>query len=249
MLKNHWFRGLLILTLCGTCLVVFPLMYPQVLFAYKVEQGNLSIRSDYPVPAEEGTFILSEISKRLDTSPLKLPQEPMQLYIPHEGSWRMNWVWIIPPKEVGGFVVVPFTGRHAFLSGADYTTNELIAPTGYRPLPPRTLSYYGVHELTHVVIARKVGAFSFYEIPVWINEGLADYAALSGASAADLYAAIGEGEADRDTINDHGFYAPYRLLVTYFLEEEGWSVDQLLESRMPLEEAREVVFSNLRGQQ
>lgn len=35
----------------------------------------------------------------------------------------------------------------------------------------------------------------------------------------------------------YGAYPHYRLLVTYFLERRGWTIEQLLHSRLPETEA------------
>ena len=35
----------------------------------------------------------------------------------------------------------------------------------------------------------------------------------------------------------YGSYPRYRLLVTFFLEKQGWSVDQLLKTRLTEDEA------------
>ena len=83
-------------------------------------------------------------------------------------------------------------------------------------------------------------------MPVWVREGIADYVAMPPESAATLFSKIGERDADLAMMRAYGVYAPYRLLVTYFLEEAGWSIDQLLASDLTLEEAREIVFEELR---
>ena len=230
------------------CLVILPLVYPQSLFAYKVNMGNLSVYSDQAIPQSEAEAFLGQIKHRLDNSPFQVGALRMQIYIANT-AWRRSWLWLIPPNTAGGFVVVPLTGHHAFFSGADFKTNELIAPSGYRTQPPRTLVYYGAHELTHVATAAKVGWTNFYRTPVWVKEGIADYVALPSETAAELYLKIGEREADLEMMKTHGVYAPYRLLVTYFLEESGWTIDQLLDCRLTFEEAQAIVFESLREQQ
>lgn len=39
----------------------------------------------------------------------------------------------------------------------------------------------------------------------------------------------------------YGSYPRYRLLVTYFIEKQGWSVDQLLQTRLTEEEATAIM--------
>jgi hypothetical protein len=47
--------------------------------------------------------------------------------------------------------------------------------------PPRTLSYYLIHEITHLMVADRVGAVGIVRMPRWVNEGFADYVALGPA--------------------------------------------------------------------
>ena len=119
------------------------------------------------------------------------------------------------------------------------------ARLAFRPEPPRTLAYYGAHELTHVVVAELVGPLRFYLMPNWVREGLPDYAAFPPETAVSLYAQIGERERDSAMIRDHGVYAHYRLLVAYFLDA-GWSVEDLLDTDMAFEEAQAMAFEGLR---
>ena len=246
MLKNVWVRSAAILFGLSLLFVIFPIVYPEPLFAYKAEYKNLSIHADRPIPEAEGIRVLVEIKERLDASPIQVGDLSMKLFVANT-SWRRNWLWIIAPSMAGGFVAVPGSGNSAFLSGADFMTNELIAPSGYRPHPPRTLVYYGAHELTHVAMAEIVDPVSFYRMPEWIREGIADYVGLPRENASSLYAKIGENEPDIDMMRTHGVYAPYRLLVTYFVDEAGWSIDQLLESELSLEEAQAIAFGALKG--
>lgn len=248
MYKKTWAKRCLALLGLFICLVILPLVYPQSLFAYKVEMGNLSVYSDQPIPQSEAEVLLGQIKQRLDHSRIQVGTLPMQIYIANTG-WRRSWLWLIPPDMAGGFVVVPLTRHHAFFSGADFNTNELIAPSGYRTQPPRTLVYYGAHELTHVATAEKVGWVEFYRTSVWVKEGIADYVALPSETAVELYLKIGERKADLEMMKTHGVYAPYRLLVTYFLEEAGWTIDQLLDCRLTFEEAQAIAFESLRVQQ
>ena len=39
----------------------------------------------------------------------------------------------------------------------------------------------------------------------------------------------------------YGFYPRYRLLVRFFIERKGWSVDQVLQTRLSEDEAVELM--------
>ncbi len=82
-------------------------------------------------------------------------------------------------------------------------------------------------------------------MPKWIREGLPDYVAMPKQSAASLYNKIGQRDADLAMIKAHGAYPPYRLLVTYFLDQAHWTLDQLMASNLTLNQARAIAFKAL----
>lgn len=228
--------------------VALPLVYPAPLFAYHVAYDNLDIFSDMQIPTEKANNILKQVQLKLSTSPIQIDNIPMQIYIANT-TWRRHWLWIVRPNNPGGFIVAPFTRNHAFLSGADFETNELISPSGYRTQPPRTIAYFAIHELTHTMTYKKVGLLRFFLMPKWIKEGIADYVAMPEENAFSLFAKIGERDADLSMMKSYGVYAPYRLLIAYLLEEEEWSIEQLLNSKLTLQEARSHIFNKLKSYQ
>jgi len=243
--KRRWFKaGGLVLGLFSI-VIIFPLCFPKALFAHSVVHNRLSVYSDRPIPEELGKVFLQQIEDRLNASPLQSDDKEMQVFVANNELLR-KWLWLVVPSNAGGFVLKPLTRRHTFFSGADFEANTLIGPSGYRPAPPRDLAYYGAHELTHVATGEKVGWLRLHLMPRWVREGLADYVAMPLESAKSLYAKIGEQNADLDMMNEYGVYAPFRLLVTYFLEEQNWTVDQLLASNLSLREARSIAFQKLR---
>jgi hypothetical protein len=223
-----------------------PLAFPGPMFGYGVDYADLSVYSDAPLPAAEVRSWLGEVQALLEASPLRYEGEPTRIYIAGS-TWRWRSLWLVHRGgQVGGFAVPLLSTRHMFLSGADFSTLELIAPNGRRMPPPRTLTYYAAHELAHVLTARQFGAVRSYTIPQWMKEGIADYVALPSESAAGLYSRIGERDPDLSMINEHGVYAPFRLLVTYFLEDAGWTLDRLVASDLSLDAARAIAFGALR---
>ncbi len=225
--------------------IAFPLVFPAPLFAHSVALGSLSVHSDQPLPEKQALLFLQQVQERLDQSPVRFPAQKMQIYVANT-KWRRNWLWLAIPKGAGGFVAAPFTRWHTFLSGADFKEGLLIGPTGYRPYAPRTLVYYGAHELTHTTMSKKLGWLRWQLMPEWVKEGLPDYVALPHESTQTLYGKIGEHSADLAMMKAHGVYAPYRLLVSYFLEEKGWTIEKLMASNLTLSQARTIAFRALR---
>jgi len=240
----RWLKRLLLTAIALAAFVAAPLVMPAPLFAYGLKHGNLSVHSDRPIHHDQAKEILAKVQTHLNRLPGLLDNKPMQIYSTH-AKWRHDWIWVLPANWAAGFVAVPFTRRHAFIAGADFSTNELIKPEGNRPFPPRTLVYYSTHELTHVATYQKVGWFRFVAMPEWVREGVADYVAMPPEKAEILYQKIGRQKSNSAITTAHGYYAPYRLLVAYFLENKNWTIEQLMASDLTFQQARSIVFKEL----
>ena len=240
---KKWIKNSFAAILAIATFIALPLIFPAPLFAYGIVHQNLSVHAARPIPEREGKAFLAEVHRRLGRFPQLRGNQTMQIYIANKG-WRQNWLWIIA-RKAGGFVAPPATRTHTYFSGADFQTNELIAPTGYRPKPPRTLAYYGTHELSHVTMAKKLGWVRFHLMPLWVREGLPDYIAMPPETAKALYRKIGQNDASLPMMKSYGVYAPYRLLVAYFLEHENWSLEKLMASDLSLSQARAIAFKSL----
>jgi hypothetical protein len=59
--------------------------------------------------------------------------------------------------------------------------------------------------------------------------------------------ALGERPVDVRIIPTYGSYPRYRLLVTYFIEKKGWSVEQLLQTRLSLDDALATMSADEKG--
>jgi hypothetical protein len=60
-------------------------------------------------------------------------------------------------------------------------------------------------------------------------------------SFEELRDALGDRPVDIPMMMKYGSYPRYRLLVTYFIEKKGWTVDQLLQTRLTEGEATEIM--------
>ena len=224
----------LALTLALTALLAFP----NFLFAHTVTTEKIAIYSDRPFDHAAAIVVADDIEARLATNGFGLNDGTYALFVANT-PWRRALLWnVIAAPDAGGFVAFPFSRRNAFLSGSDFQTNTLFAPDGTRITPPRTLSYYGAHELAHVVTGERLGAVRYLALPTWIKEGLADYVALDKRLSYTALREVVRSEPNALPLwKSQGYYARYRLLVQYYLEERGWSVDQLLTSGLSLDEA------------
>jgi len=220
---------------CASVVLLFLalIIWPDPLFAFSVSDGKITVRSDQPISAAGGNQLLQDCEMLLARSPLKAEGRQYHLYVTND-AWRQHLFFAINPQAHG--LAYPFGS--AFLSGADFEAGRLIH-NGYVPPPPRKLAYYCAHELTHE-IAMEHGFM--LHVPTWVFEGFADYVGIENRqSFEDLRDALGDRPADIRMMVRYGGYPRYRLLVTYFLEKKGWSVDQLFRSRLSEDEANAVM--------
>ena len=239
MIKNSIIYGAIIVLipiLGALALVVFP----RPIFSYSYKTDRIAFYSDRSINDTQAKIIAHDTLSRLSDSPLGLEKDKnYEIYIAND-KWRRNLLWnLIASSNAFGYAVYPLSRNHAFLSGANFKTNQLVAPSGRLIGPPRTLAYYAAHELTHVRTGQVVGTIHHLTMPDWIMEGVADYVAFRpGIPFTELYKEIAPLPNGPKLWSSHGYYAHFRLLVQFFLEIETWSVHDLLVSKLTYEEAK-----------
>jgi hypothetical protein len=79
-------------------------------------------------------------------------------------------------------------------------------------------------------------------VPEWVDEGFADYVGIEIRQGfVALRDALGDRPVDTPMRMKYGSYPRYRLLVTFFLERKGWTIDQLLRTNLAEREAEELM--------
>jgi hypothetical protein len=227
---------------CATVALLFAalILWPDPLFAYSAGDGRITIKSDHPIPTAGAERLLGDCEALLARSPMKAEAPQYRLYVTNE-TWRRRLFFLINEDAHG----LAYPGGSVFLSGADFDNGRLIH-NGYVPPPPRTLAYYCAHEITHT-IAREHG-FNEFQVPRWVFEGFADYVGIENRqSFEELRRILGDRPADIPMMARYGGYPRYRLLVSYFLEKKGWSVDQLFQSRLTEDEANALMRADGAG--
>ena len=221
-------------------LFVALIVWPDPLFAYSASDGRITIKSDRPIAATGSDQLLRDCAALLARSPMKAEAPQYRLYVTNE-TWRRRLFFLINEDAHG----LAYPGGSAFLSGADFDNGRLIH-NGYVSPPPRTLAYYCAHEITHTV-SREHG-FNEFQVPTWVFEGFADFVGIEKRqSFEELQRLLGDRPADIPMMVRYGGYPRYRLLVTYFLEKKGWSVEQLFQSRLTEDEANAVMRADNAG--
>lgn len=220
----------LVLLFCGL------VAYPNPLFAYSLGSSKITVYSDRPIPSAGGERFLRDCERLLDRSPLEAKGRRYHVYVTNE-NWRQR-LFFLWNAEAWGLAYGP-TGT-AFLSGANFDTGRVVH-WGYVGTPPRTLAWLCAHEVTHLITFEHIG-FERFRMPQWAFEGLADYVGVENREPFEqLRGALGDRPVDISMMVKYGSYPRYRLLVTYFIEKKGWSIDQLLHTRLTAEEANQIM--------
>ena len=210
------------------------LAFPQPLFAWHAERGRLQLSSDRPFDAARADAVLADIERRIAAGPLPPGSNTHRIFVAN-AAWRrrLTFLWN------GGAAGVNYYPLHnVFIRAADIDADRVLRSAGPVP-PPRTLAYYAAHEIGHSLIGERIGAIANQRLPRWIREGVADTIGFGGEVDIDgLTRRLIAGDRELDP-QLSGFYTRYRLLVAFFLQREGWSIDRLLASNMPQEEAEQ----------
>jgi hypothetical protein len=214
--------------------VLAMLNWTQVMFGHHMSQDNLELWSDRPFTIASGREVLENIEQRLSRSPLPQGKAKRRIFIVNS-DWRRYLLFLNRPNA-GGLNYFPLTSN-VFIRAANVETGQVVGPSGHYVRPPRTLAYFAAHEIGHSLIGERIGIWQHALIPVWLNEGLADYIAFSGAYDLEKMTALFKsGDKSMDPTAS-GLYLRYRLMVTHALQQKSWTLDQLLHSRLSQEEA------------
>lgn len=215
--------------LCGYAALI---AFPGFLFAYSFTLDHVEVRSDHQIPTAGATEFVNEVRARLDRSSLVPGDTELRIYIAND-QWRRRLLWLPAARTAYGYAAYPFTRNGAFISGADFAAGRLVAPDGTTIEEPRSLAYFGAHELTHVLMGVRFGWVRLLRSPSWIKEGVADYIAMEPQPGfQELYCAVAMKPNGPDLWRVQGYYAKQRLLIVYFMEIEGWSLDNLIASKL-----------------
>jgi hypothetical protein len=210
------------------------LAYPQPLFAHSVAEGRLELWSDRPFDAEAGRRVLADVENRISRSPLDKRDGVHRIFVVNT-PWRARLLFLWS-YGVGGLNYYSLT-RNVFIRRSDIEAGRVMRWSGAFVEEPRTLAYYGAHEIAHSLTGEAVGPLRYHRLPAWVREGLADYIALPDEHDLDaLRAKLAAGDPSLDP-SKSGLYARYRLLVTLALEKHGWTLERLLETPPSKQEA------------
>jgi hypothetical protein len=199
-----------LLTLAAYGALCLVLAHPGALFAHARGNGTVTFHSSAPLP-DQAEQVADDVMAALHASPLGPLTIPVDIYMVDEG-WPMRLFFVGSP-EASGLTYPVLSTRNVFLRYVDLPRGRL-SFRGQSVPPPRTLRYYLVHEVTHLMLADRVGRLGIVDVPIWVNEGFADYVALGPAPPVMVALAMAGHPLPRMTF---GSYPLERVCVTLAL--------------------------------
>jgi hypothetical protein len=189
------------------------LAWPDPLFRHDRGGGLVTFHSTAPLPPE-ATRLAQEVTAAFIASPLGLPSHDVDVWLVDEG-WPVSVFFAGSPGASG--LTYPVTStRNVFLRHADIPQNRLVRGTLTVP-PPRTLSYYLIHEITHLMVAERVGALADRAHATLGERGVRRLRGPRSGAAADGPRGAGSG-APLPASDIWGTYARERVCVTLALD-------------------------------
>ena len=211
--------------------LVVSIAFPAPFFAHERSGGAITFHAEAPLPPEAARMG-EEVTALLSAAPLG-PPGPVDVWLVDDGLPRR--VFFAGSPRASGLTYPVTSLENVFLRHADFASNRLVRG-GVAVPPPRTLSYYLVHEITHLQLAAQVGRWRVVRMPRWINEGYADYVALGPAPPGMIARAEAGLPLPREVF---GSYPRERVCVTLALTHLAGGAEALfaLDAGLPADRA------------
>jgi hypothetical protein len=214
--------GLVLLALLTAYVAL--LLHPHPLFASTAAEGGILLHARRPLPPQT-RGILADARQRVARSPFYDANDTYDLFLCDDS--RLFAAFTLWDRGAGAVSQWTLTGN-IFLRPAHVESNRLLNPAGNEVAGERTLAYFIAHEMTHTMVARRIGRVTYARLNRWQVEGYADYLGRGGAfDFSSNLAAFRAGERPLDPRRS-GLYLRYQLLVQHLIEHKGMTPEELL---------------------
>lgn len=207
---------------------VLLLRNPAVLFAWSVSVEGLTLYADTPFDPADGQKVLHEVREKLSLSPWYGAGRQDAAFICNM-RWRRLILFIGNPRA-SALNYTPATTA-VFLCGGDVAANRLITRAGRAAPGEMTLAFFIAHEIAHTLTVEHVGAMRYYRrVPSWLKEAYADRIARGSVwERSDARRAFLQNAPEMNW-PVAAPYLRYNLLLSFLIEEEHRSLDELFAS-------------------
>ncbi|WP_224813783.1 hypothetical protein [Hasllibacter sp. MH4015] len=210
---------------CAMALATIFTAFPALAFAHQAGDHRIMFHATDPLPQDAAIRAAATAWADMQDTPFGQPDHQIHVFLA-EGGWR-NWLFFRGAPGAGGLTYPAFWQDRMFLSGADLEAGLLLNDGAPVP-PPRDLTYYLVHEMTHLRHAEVLGGFAMFRAAFWVREGVADIAAL-GPAHGEMIARAMAGEGLPRAA--YGSYPLERVCATMVLAQPGMTMDRFLTIR------------------
>ena len=220
---RRYHRVLFVLLAAGAAYGALVLR-PQVLFAYEARAGNVVLHARAPLP-QGAAEIVEAARQRVARSPFYSAEDTYDVFL--SDSYALFALFVPQAYRVGGNADVYLSGN-IFLRPSRIERDRLVGYSGREPSGERTLTYFIAHEITHVMVARRLGRWQNFRLATWQREGYADYVGKAGAF--DFAAARASFRANDPALDParSGLYLRYHLLAAHLLDHKRLTPEELL---------------------
>lgn len=235
---THRIINALAVFLGGACALVTPavvvLFYaPAMVFEHSAGDGRITFHSTQPLPEQAARDAAAQAWAAMQDTPFGQPDTLIDVYVTGGSGWR-HQVFFYPATWAGGLTYPIFSDSMIFLRDVDLEAGRLVGDDG--PIPdPRDLTYYLVHEMTHLAHGAHVGPIEFLLTPHWVREAVPELAALGPADAALVQAAMAGAELPRAVF---GSYPLERACASMMMAVPTVGIPELMQLRAPMHDAR-----------
>lgn len=223
--------ALLVGGVCFSILVgsAVVLARPGLAFSHQAGDGRINFHSTEPLAQDAAVAASAQAWAALQDTPFGVPGHQIDVYVTGGRGWR-HQLFFRPATWAGGLTYPVFSQSAVFLRDVDLEAGRLVGSAG--PIPdPRDLTYYLVHEITHLRHAEVVGPIAFLRTPNWVREGLPEIAALGLADNDLMVAAMAGEDLPRDTF---GSYPLERACMSMVLAVPTIGIEEVMSLRAPM---------------
>tara|TARA_R110002096_G_scaffold261919_2_gene455494 strand:- start:229 stop:993 length:765 start_codon:yes stop_codon:yes gene_type:complete len=225
------FKGILTLGL----LYAFAIIFPQFLFANKLEYKNFIVyyHSSEKNNIEQLKAILEKSYLLLRKSELYDNKHKQKIFICNS---YFEFGFFAPTVKKAFAVHYPII-QNAFFTKSSFQDNRIIR--NGKNLNKRTLSSVIAHETIHSLIENRLGFLDYKRLPVWKNEGYCEFIAVkNNESYYDNQKGLNEICNNKEPNTPFFKYFKYRIFTEFLLNSKKISIDIFFKEDFDLKELK-----------
>lgn len=194
-------------------------LFPQAVFAHSFQTQGIQVYSREPI-GRDAESILSEVRSRIANSMLRWDNQRFTVFICN--SKRLYALF--SPLSRGSFGITNPLTQYIFLADAEVSRNQSRRFGSNHNV--RSFESVVIHEMGHVLMQRRFGRWADWRTQTWLKEGYCEM--LAGESsfpeeAGDVL--LAEGGVDNSVSLR---YFTYRRMVEYLIQEENFTIEELV---------------------